>query len=137
MLLLLWHAWLRDDCQGDGMRRHAVGCIHAAGQRLCGASWPARALLTQGEQPLKSKPEHIPAPCCPLCCAGDLVQNLTAAGQEVSAALHELAARDPRFRKGTSRGKGGLGGRGGRGRGQVRRGAGLPRHQSFLPCSTQ
>ncbi|KAL4424909.1 hypothetical protein ABPG77_009638 [Micractinium sp. CCAP 211/92] len=56
--------------------------------------------------------------------AGDLVQNLTAAGQEVSAALHELAARDPRFRKGMSRGKGGRGGRGGRGRGQAG-GAGL------------
>ncbi len=53
------------------------------------------------------------------------MQNLTAAGQEVSAALHELAARDPRFRKGMSRGKGGRGGRGGRGRGQVRRGAGF------------
>lgn len=31
--------------------------------------------------------------------AGDLVQNLAAAGQEVPPMLHELAARDPRFRK--------------------------------------
>ena len=30
---------------------------------------------------------------------GDLVQNLAAAGQEVPPMLHELAARDPRFRK--------------------------------------
>ncbi|EFN57854.1 hypothetical protein CHLNCDRAFT_6836, partial [Chlorella variabilis] len=41
--------------------------------------------------------------------AGDLVQNLATAGQEVPAMLHELAARDPRFRKGTARGKGGRG----------------------------
>ncbi|PRW59097.1 DEAD-box ATP-dependent RNA helicase 24 [Chlorella sorokiniana] len=56
--------------------------------------------------------------------ASDLVQNLAAAGQEVPPMLHELAARDPRFRKGMARGKGGRGGRGGRGRGQVG-GAGL------------
>ena len=34
--------------------------------------------------------------------------------------LHELASRDPRFKKGVARGKGGKAGRGGRGRGQVR-----------------
>ncbi|PSC74148.1 DEAD-box ATP-dependent RNA helicase 24 [Micractinium conductrix] len=50
--------------------------------------------------------------------AGDLVQSLAAAGQEVSAVLHELASRDPRFKKGVARGKGGKAGRGGRGRGQ-------------------
>jgi ATP-dependent RNA helicase DDX42 len=54
------------------------------------------------------------------CSAGDLVRSLAAAGQDIPQKLHELAERDPRFKKGTARGKGGRGGRGGQGRpGQV------------------
>ena len=52
-------------------------------------------------------------------CAGDLVNSMFAANQEVSQPLLDLASQDPRFKKGHKRsGKGG----GGRGRGRGRRG---------------
>ena len=42
--------------------------------------------------------------------AGQLEQSLALGGQGVPAALHELAMKDPSFRKGNSRTKGGRGG---------------------------
>ena len=52
-------------------------------------------------------------------CAGDLVNSMFAANQEVSQPLLDLASQDPRFKKGHKRsGKGA----GGRGRGRGRRG---------------
>ncbi|GIL70856.1 hypothetical protein Vretimale_3928 [Volvox reticuliferus] len=55
--------------------------------------------------------------------AGQLLQSLTTAGQEVPRALADLAMRDPHFRKGNSRTKGGKGG--GKGRRPQVGGAGL------------
>lgn len=56
--------------------------------------------------------------------AGDLVNSLFVAGQDVPEALQKLASKDPRFRKGQKKAAGRGGGRG-RGRpGQVG-GAGL------------
>ncbi|KAG2453554.1 hypothetical protein HYH02_001773 [Chlamydomonas schloesseri] len=58
--------------------------------------------------------------------AGQLLQSLTAAGQEVPPALADLAMRDPKFRQGNSRTKGGRGGGGGgKGRRAQVGGAGL------------
>ncbi|PNW75333.1 hypothetical protein CHLRE_12g522850v5 [Chlamydomonas reinhardtii] len=57
--------------------------------------------------------------------AAQLLQSLTAAGQEVPPALAELAMRDPKFRQGNSRTKGGRGGGGGKGRRPQVGGSGL------------
>ena len=40
-------------------------------------------------------------------CAGLLVNSMAAANQEISAELQGLAMKDPRFRKGQTRTKGG------------------------------
>ncbi|KAK9828689.1 hypothetical protein WJX72_001532 [[Myrmecia] bisecta] len=56
--------------------------------------------------------------------AGDLVASLTAVNQEVPQALHDLALKDGRYRKGQQRQRGGKGGGRGGGRRQVG-GAGL------------
>ncbi len=51
-----------------------------------------------------------------MCFAGDLLQCLAAANQDIPKELHDLASKDARFRKGLPRQRGG--GRGGRGRGR-------------------